>query len=69
MVWRMVSKTQPRTTFLVVQLPSPVRSFLREMASLRWTSLPGWARTQLTSSSRWRRSLRMRLGPPWPTWI
>ena len=69
MVCRTVSMIQPSMVLRVDQLPSPLRSFLRDTASARLSPGAGCARTSSTAASRWLRRVRKRLGPPCPIWM
>lgn len=67
-VCRAVSSTQPRISLRVFQLPSPLRSFLMDMASSRpGSAAEGWAKTSSTAHRRWLRRASRRAGPPWPS--
>ena len=64
--WR-VSRSQPRTTFLVAQVASPLRHFLMEAGSCRWGLSVGskGRRTWSSEDKRARLTLVRRRGLPW----
>jgi hypothetical protein len=68
-VWRAVSTIQPNISLRIPQLPSPVSSFFRDIASLHLLLAAGWDSTSSTLCSRCLHSARSLLPFPCPAWM